>query len=168
MQNAIVARKRAAAIQVVALIGLSVVAVMIGAGTVNAQTPPTMVQNTDEPARNPYQEQVILGIDCTGPCYFQFPTVSPGKRLRITNVSCWLLVGDTNGIRLMYLTNGDTPSSQAFLPAVAQGNANYLIVNAAVNLYSNAGRVPYITVDGNSGELSSNSACTLSGYYVTL
>jgi len=157
MQNAIVGRKGAAAIQVLAFIGLSMMAVIISAGAVNAQAPPTMIQNTDEPARNPYQQQVTLGSDCTGPCYFEFPRVPAGTRLRITNISCWLLVGDTNGIRLMYLTNGDTPSAQAFLPAVAQGNANYLIVNAEVNLYGNAGRLPYITVDGNTGELSSNS-----------
>jgi hypothetical protein len=109
---------------------------------------------------------VALVASCTGPCYFAFAAVPAKKTLRITSVSCWFFVGDTGGIRLIYLSNGEAAPASVFIPGQAQGNAQYIVANAEVNLYASAGSAPLLTVDANTAA-KTNGQCTISGYTVS-
>ena len=135
MQNAIISRAFTATIQGLAFMALSASAVMTGGATAFAQTPPTMVQNVDEPARNPFQQTVFISAGCSGPCDVVFSKVPASKLLRITYVSCWFQVGDTNGVRLVYLSNGELTPKYAFISGVAQGDPSYVVAAAQINLY---------------------------------
>lgn len=166
MQNAIFGRRLTVTIQALTFIGLSVATVLTGTRAVHAQTPPTLVQNVDEPARNPYQQSVQIE-PCNGGCTVQFAAVPKNTTLRITNVSCIFVVGDSGGVGEIYVSNGEVKPKVAFIPAVPYGNAEQIVANAAINLYASAGNKPTVVAEENTAAISA-AVCTLSGYYVTL
>jgi hypothetical protein len=163
MDSSFFGRGFMATIQILAFIGLSVATLLTSAAAV-AQTP-TLIQNVDEPARNPYQ-QTLVSSDCnSGGCGIVFEKVPANMTLRITYVSCFFTVGDANGVGEVYVTNGDEKT--AFISTVAYGNPSNLVANANINLYAAAGKKPVAGVQAWTGAISTFS-CTLSGYYVTL
>jgi len=131
----------------------------------SAPRAPNMTLNIDEPARNPFQQSVGIASGCTGPCNVIFSVVPTGKTLRITNVSCGMSVGDGNGLRFVYVSNGASPSSYAYVSSNIQGNSVDVVVNGAVNLYSFAGNTPVLTIDTNTSPVQ-NGQCTISGYTI--
>jgi hypothetical protein len=145
------------------------VGVVLSAPCIAAPTPtaPRIVENVDEPARNPFQQSVGISGPCNGPCNVLFSAVPVSKTLRITYASCFFSIGDTGGVRLVYLTNGESTPATAYIPANAQGNAEDVIASAELNLYSSTGTTPVITIDTNTSPIS-NGQCTISGYTVNV
>jgi hypothetical protein len=162
MHSAFLGRGFTATIQILTFIGLSVATVLASAAAVAAT--PTLVQNVDEPARNPYQ-QTLVSSDCnSGGCGIVFDKVPANMTLRITYVSCFFTVGDANGVAEVYVTSDE---KTAFISTVAYGNPNNIAANANINLYAAAGTRPSAAVIAWTGAIST-AGCTLSGYYVTL
>jgi hypothetical protein len=142
-------------------------------GVVNAQTPPTMVENVDEPARNPFQQTLYCTNENPQACVLEYTKVPAGKTLRLTNVSCFAAFEDGGTIYNFFVRSAENSIMTAYLPSnVSQPNGypqgNTVYVNGAINLYSNAGNKPTILFNITNSGILDGSACTLSGYYVTL
>jgi hypothetical protein len=165
VQNAIFG-KCAAGHRVLALIGLAVASAVF-AGSANAQTSPTLVQNVDEPARNPYQQTVNASTCESGFdfCTFQFTGPPAKTKLRMTYVSCYFEINDNGGVALVTVNNGEPSIKSAFIPGIAQGRPDVIVANAEINLYANAGDKPSVTVQANTSSVA-GGLCTLTGYYV--
>lgn len=163
MQKAQFGRAVALVTRSLAIIGLTVGAL----GAADAQQPTvTLVQNVDEPARNPYQQTLAITSACSA-CDFSFAAVPANTTLRITNVSCYFVMSDTGGIAMIFVNNRPTDYKRAFVQAVAQGNPSFIVANGEINLYSESGNKPGINIETNTG-LADFGACTLSGYFVKL
>lgn len=165
MKYAMSARSITIAIQGIAIIGLAAAVVLTArSAELAAAAAASLVQNVDEPARNFYQQNVTA--DNCSMCTFAFSPVPSGKTLRITHVSCYMNVGDTNGINVVELFSGTPVAKLTFIPAAIQGRAFTVIASGEVDSYSTAGGKPKIMVYANLSPVS-DASCTIAGYYVT-
>jgi hypothetical protein len=142
---------------------------------VDAQPKPALVQNIDEPGRNPYQQGMNFlasGTTCGSlSCIATFPAVPPGKRLVLTYVSA--LYGLSANAISAFIQVGKTGDTDRilFLPAVtanpAGSGASYTAAGP-VTFYYEPGDTPTVTVDGQNINFGSTVYVTLVGYLVSL
>lgn len=148
-----------------------------------AQIKAALVQNVDEPGRNPYTSTVFFASDlfssCTGPeCRVNFAAIPAGKRLVATSIVGNIYV-ETPGIvgstLLFPLGNalGGTTLSVPTLPQTGSASgANIIGVNVQLTAYFEAGFTPELVIDAtNSISPHRNGltegVLTLTGYLVT-
>jgi len=88
---------------VIALGGLAAL-VHFTAKPLLAQVKAALVENIDEPARNPYSEDFVTGLSplsggCQQPSYCEFASkvVPAGRRLVITNISGYAIASNAQG-----------------------------------------------------------------------
>jgi hypothetical protein len=169
--------------------GLAVLAVVGGfaAKPAGAQVRAAIVQNVDEPGRNPYASTVFFangfefpagGICTNSQCDLHFQAVPAGKRLVVTNVIGNVYVDAPGVIAPVLLfpfgnsSQGTTMMLPAGLMAGTYLGANMVGINAEVRAYFEAGATPAIAITpiGNISVLDSrgSAAITLSGYLVSL
>jgi hypothetical protein len=149
-----------------------------------AQIKAAMVQNVDEPARNPYQDGAAFsqGSGCSGTfCNVYFATVPAGKRLVITNITGVVYVASPGVLQPLTLVHDGAPAPAVPIPTVQQagifpgpsGQAEGIFdVNAPVRIYFDSGTAPHVIASA-SGSIAVDTGYTasqifLSGYYVSI
>jgi hypothetical protein len=139
-----------------------------------AQVRAALVENVDEPGRNPYQETIFA--TCTGSqfCNQGFSMVPAGKRLVLTNISGYVDV--TAGT----LPNGDITSSlggsqyaTVFFTGVRGTVSSFgtrMVINQEIRAYFGPGETPHVFegLVSTSDTFSDGANVMLSGYYVNL
>ena len=164
--------------RILLLTGLLLATVVLGrfyAKPVLAQVRAALVQNTDEPGRNPYRASLLFNQDATVcpnnlNCALTFPAVPAGHRLVITYASARysLATGGTEGY-VNLSVNGGFSGVDAPLPAPQYIGFNYYVTASPVTYYVEAGQQPTIFLAGNPVRISGNSSeVFISGYLVTL
>ena len=158
---------------VIAVCALCIVGA-IGTTPAVAQTRAALVQNVDEPGRNPYQETQFT--ICGGPqnCNFTFAVVPSGKRLVLTHVSGFVDVrGGTLPNSNVESNFGGNQFATVFFAGTRGtvfAGATRIVYNSDVLAYFGPGEQPsgfyglFSTTDTflNAGSL------TLTGYYINL
>ena len=149
------------------------VAGVFGAKPLMAQVRAALIQNVDEPGRNPYQETQFA--TCAGQnCNFTFEPVPAGKRLVLTHVNGYVDVkGGTFPNSYLQSSFGGSQYATVFIPGekgTVFSNSTRIVYNANVQAYFGPGEQPsaayllFSTPDlFNGGALLS-----LTGYYVSL
>lgn len=142
-----------------------------------AQVRAALVQNVDEPGRNPYQESQAFNFigSCSGAggeiCSVSFAPVPAGYRLVVTSVSGRLEL--ENNATVVYLTLAPIYGAvtDVFVPAQVQGirgSTTYYVFNAQVQSYAEASQTPTFTVVVSQYPFVYDQEVTLTGYYVKL
>jgi hypothetical protein len=157
----------AATVSAVAVIGA------FSAKPVIAQIRAALVQNVDEPGRNPYQETQFV-ICAAQNCNFTFATVPAGKRLVLTHVNGTVnTAGGTVPITLIQSSLGGSPFATVWVPltkSTVHSNATRFMISSDVLAYFGPGEQPsgfdglFSTPDSFVG----GAQLMLTGYYVNL
>ena len=148
-----------------------------------AQIKAALVQNVDEPGRNPYTSTVFFASDlfssCAGvECRVNFAPVPVGKRLVATSlvgniyVETPGVVGSTLLFPLGNALGGTTLSVPTLPPAGPASGANVIGVSVQLTAYFEQGFTPEMVIDAtNSISPHRNGltegVLTLTGYLVT-
>ena len=152
-----------------------------------AQVRAAIVQNVDEPGRNPYASTVFFangfefpagGTCSSSQCELHFQAVPAGKRLVVTHVVGNVYV-DTPGVispvLLFPLGNanlGTTMMLPSGLMAGTYQGSNMIGISSEVHAYFESGAIPAIAIVpiGSISVLGSrgSTAITLSGYLVSV
>ena len=150
-----------------------------------AQIKAALVENIDEPGRNPFHANRSFtsnlpspGLECVNNnCTITYGAVPSGKRLVITNVTGSLFV-DTPGSVVsvsLYDSNSNDALASTLIPASPAGtvySSNIIGVNAAVLAYFDAGNEPTVVVSTTTSISQAGfvgtSQIALSGYYINL
>jgi hypothetical protein len=134
-----------------------------------AQVRAALVQNVDEPGRNPYQETRVAtcGLNI---CDLTFATVPQGKRLVLTNVSGYTYCAFGADLPLGYVrSSGD--NLQVFFPAEKGlvGAVELVFFNSEAKAYFGPGEHPlaHLDLDGTN-HFTGDAQLTLTGYFVNL
>jgi len=139
-----------------------------------AQTRAALVQNIDEPGRNPYQEAVFSSCIGSQFCNFNYSAVPAGKRLVLTQITGYIDVAAGT------FPNGSVSSSLGGNAYAAvhftgvRGSASALgtrmYINQQVLAYFGPGEVPhgFMGVVSTSDTFSGGAQLQLSGYFVNL
>ena len=92
------------------------------AGAAGAQPKPALVQDRDEPGRNPYQ-QVAVNTECDGLaiCTVDFAVVHAGMRLVLTQATIETSIDQSSGSVYVRVRNNTSSARAAF---VVTGPAN--------------------------------------------
>ena len=143
-----------------------------------AQVRAALVQNVDEPARNPYQESFFsyLGNCPAGNqfCNFNYSAVPAGKRLVITNISGYV---DVTGGSLPNGTLGSSLGGNQYAQIFFTGTREYssasstrIVVNQQIRAYFGPGETPHLFagLNGSTDSFAGAGSMSLSGYYVSL
>ena len=161
------------AYSVIAVGALCIVGV-IGATPAVAQIRAALVQNVDEPGRNPYQETQFT--ICGGPqnCNFTFALVPSGKRLVLTHVSGFVDVrGGTIPNSNVQSSFGGNQFANVFFVGT-QGtvftSATRIVYNSDVLAYFGPGENPtgFYGLFSTGDTFLSGGSLTLTGYYINL
>ena len=139
-----------------------------------AQIKAALVQNIDEPGRNPYQESQFTV--CSGPqnCNFQFATIPAGKRLVLTHLNGWVDVrGATLPNSSVSSSFGGNSFASVFFPGTrgtVGGGSTRIIYNTDVLAYFGPGETPsgFYGLFSTTDTFASSGVLTLSGYFITL
>ena len=146
---------------------------------VMAQVRAAIIQNQDEPGRNPYQESYFaFGTDCAAGsqfCNYNFSAVPVGKRLVLTNVSGYVDVknGTLPNANIQSSVAGSQSAAIFFTGvrgAVSTSGSTRMYFNQPVRAYFGEGEKPH----GFEGLVSTTDSfagggeMVLSGYYVSL
>jgi hypothetical protein len=133
-----------------------------------------LVENIDEPGRNPYQEGVF--VDCPGSqfCNFFYSAVPTGKRLVLTDISGFIDVDNgtlPNGI-LSSSSSASSAAFQAFTGVtgnVFSGGGTRIFINQRVQAYFGAGEIPHVFLGlaSTSDSFKDGGEVAISGYYVS-
>ncbi|HEY2381334.1 MAG TPA: hypothetical protein VGK48_09155 [Terriglobia bacterium] len=157
-----------AAVSVVSLAVISTV----GSKTVRAAVA-TLIQNIDEPGRNPYHQAIIFGQDsgsCTPfVCTVNFPAVPAGKRLVVTYASAYYSLASGGAEQNVSIgANGNFFSDFQYLAAPSNLGFNRVIVGGPITYYVDAGNMPSLFLGGNQVSTGSLSAeATIAGYLIS-
>jgi hypothetical protein len=142
-----------------------------------AQIRAALVQNVDEPGRNPYQESspCTFGISNQS-CTLQFSAVPAGKRLVLTNIGGSINV--MNGVfPIGTIASSLVGSQNAFVPFTAVrgapngvcGGCLTVYFDQQVRAYFGPGEVPNGMLEvHNQGAFTNGGPLVLSGYFVNL
>jgi hypothetical protein len=153
---------------------LALVALASGIWAGNAQAQKAaLVENIDEPGRNPYQASVIFNQDPTNctqfVCTADFPAVPAGKRLVITYASA--LYGLTSGgsaPNVALTIDGNIFGTRALLPVPQPDGFNTYIVGSPITFYVDAGHQPTLLLGGQFvSPVSISAQASVSGYLVS-
>jgi hypothetical protein len=139
-----------------------------------AQIRAALVQNVDEPGRNPYQETQFT--ICGGPqnCNFTFAFVPSGKRLVLTHVSGFVDVkgGTIPNSNVESNFGGNQFATVFFLGArgTVSPSSTRIVYNSDVLAYFGPGEQPFgfYGLFSTSDTFLSGGVLTLSGYYINL
>ena len=144
---------------------------------VDAQPKPALVQNIDEPGRNPYQEGKQFSanaMNCDNSnftCTARFPAVPAGKRLVLTYVSAFYgLSANAAAANVRVGKSGDMDRMLILQAVTANPNvvgAEYT-ASGPVTFYYEPGDTPTVTLSGQFINFGSPVAVTLVGYLVSL
>jgi len=139
-----------------------------------AQIRAALVENVDEPGRNPYISQAYFSCSGSRDCVVQFAQVPAGKRLVITNVIGNIFVQPPGVVSLLDLGTGPYTSSMD-VPTFAQagpgfGGMNIFGVDAHILAFGEPGSTPVMEAIGTAPFDTSGfgSSLTISGYLVSL
>jgi hypothetical protein len=149
-------------------LGAAVAAALIALPLAQTAAQTVLVQNIDEPGRNPYQETVQGGFHNSAGFQISFNTVPLNTRRVIKHVNCGVVVQAQHVISGANLYASDL-SQQEALPTVnakVSGGSPQSIFAENPELYLNTGQFPYIFVFTN--DPAAGIICRLSGYDVNL
>ena len=139
----------------------------------SAQVRAAIIQDVDEPGRNPYQEAQF--VTCAAQhCNFSFSTVPTGKRLVLTNVSGYVdVVGGTLPNTYIQSSFGGSQYATVFVPGTKGtvfSAGTRIVYNSMVNAYFGPGEQPsgaYLLFS-TSDSFSGSGLLVLTGYYVNV
>jgi len=138
-----------------------------------AQIKAALVQNIDEPGRNPYLS--TIGLQCTNAstCVQDFAPVPSGKRLVVTSITGNLYPASPGIVPILNLfKNGQQVGSGIAVPTFIEAGTfssfNIVGVNAQFNAFFEPGETPLIYVVATSNFGLGGGSLTLSGYLVSL
>src|ERR1700757_351238 len=135
---------------VVALAALSVLTHFFGK-PVLASVRAALVQNVDEPGRNPYQE-TEFDLSCSNganpACNVDFAAVPAGKRLVVPHVNGFVdVVGGTLPNMFLSSSLGGSQYATVFFQGergTKIPTSTRIVINQPINAYFGAGEVPHI------------------------
>lgn len=139
---------------------------LLVAASAFAQPKPALVQDRDEPGRNPYQ-QAAVNPACIGffTCSLDFAAVPAGMRLVVTQVTIETAVSDASGAVAVRVLNNTLAARAAF---VVTGPFNTRFATVPVVMYVEAGQVLNVQTVATGGVYSEWVVATLVGYFVPL
>jgi hypothetical protein len=150
-------------------------AVAIASGAALAQPKPALVQDRDEPGRDPYLETVLQTLDdahCFSPglprtkCWATFSPVPAGKRLVVTYVAVWAYYAAAGTPPIAYVANGIAPAM--LLPAMTVTSPPVYQIGTPTTMFFNPSQVPTIHVEAQNLDPNATIYATIAGYFVTL
>jgi hypothetical protein len=150
------------------------VALALASGAALAQPKPALVQDRDEPGRNPWQQSVSVMQNTTncGPllslCTCTFDTVPAGRRLVVTHASVSFHTEPTTANPVAYTGATQVPPFSHMLPLPQARSGARHVSMGAVQYYVEAGQYPYMSVQGFPLNDGVPTQCNLSGYYVNV
>jgi hypothetical protein len=128
-----------------------------------------LVQNIDEPGRNPYQETVTLIDGCPGApaqCLLDFAAVPAGKRLVVKSISTF--VSFSSGTQEQFVELYSVQSRQINQIFAVQFNGpNTYSVHENILAFYEVGSQPRVEVN-TSTSTSGATIATLTGYFINL
>lgn len=135
------------------------------AGAAWAQPKPALVQDRDEPGRNPYQEEA-LGT-CTGQaiCSIELPAVPAGTRLVVSTVTIAMTTSGAGGAPAICVLFGSAGFQLNF---ELGGTAAFRTLTQAITRYYEAGQVPTFLCGIGTGTFSTNGRVGIAGYLVAV
>lgn len=156
--------------RIACMLTLSAAAFLSLTDSVQAQRP-VIVQDTDEPARAPYQKSVFLnqgsGTCATFYCLLPFDQVPAGKRLVITYASA--LFGASGAATISVNVDPHVFATSILLPLPASYGGSTWVGGSPVTFYVDAGHTPAVIIGGAGVQNVSISArATIVGYYVSV
>lgn len=144
---------------------LVLLALALAAGSALAQPKPALVQDRDEPGRNPFQERVTSSF-CEGApaCILSLGTAVPaGKRLVVTQIAVALRVTDGSGAVRASLNTSGGGFSLPFAITGADANRYALL---PMTRYFEAGQMPLLTFGVENGNFIQSQEYALVGYLI--
>lgn len=140
---------------------------LVFAGLAVAQPKPALVQERDEPGRNPWQASVLATCVASEPCLFRFGVVPPGKRLVLTTISVFAGLDDSSPDSGHAKVGPAGVALTLAFPLATDGGSRLL--TAPMNLYVEAGDHAFVILEPPAGrEFRGRNSVTLVGYLVTL
>jgi hypothetical protein len=115
----------------------------------------------------PYQQYAYTNsCNSNGYCGLTFPAVTP--ETLISQVTCWLDLGNANGVSGAYLSNGGGGAATIvnYLPVTSYsfyGGYTYYVINAQTQMFLSSGQQPTVYVSNNVGTITVFE-CSVSGY----
>lgn len=138
-----------------------------------AQPKPALVQDRDEPGRNPWQQSIDVTQNATNcgvlliNCFVNFATVPAGKRLVVTYASAVFAGADGNAASpLVYAGPAQVPNFAHFLPLPQARNGARLVASGPVLFYVDAGTYAYMVIQVDPLKDGYVATVSLSGYLV--
>lgn len=135
----------------------------------SAQPKPALVQDRDEPGRDPYVvaiHQASTGFCNIAACVFNFAAVPAGKRVVITHVAVGVPLAAGTSQAAAYLLRSDGVVMP--LPAAQRVRPNRYVVSTPITFFVDAGQAPSIEFQYDEIDAGGFVYATLSGYFVTL
>jgi hypothetical protein len=116
--------------------------------------------------KNVYQ-QAVTAPDCTygGACGLQFPATTSATTL-ISAVSCSFVIPSGTFVANAFIADSSSGAAfqlQPFIYGTTEDNVIVYGINSTTNLFLKAGGIPYVTIFGYGGAVTSLQ-CTVSGY----
>lgn len=141
-----------------------------------AQGKPAIVQDRDEPGRNPYQQTIQITQDTTTCgalmtlCQALFEAVPSGMRLVVTHASVTYHADPASDDALVYSGPLQLPTFAHLLPMPAVRNGTRHVAAGPVFYVAAEGAQPYIVVSSGISGLTTGKTATfsLSGYFVAV
>ena len=139
-----------------------------------AASAPPIVQNRDEPGRNPYQVHAATPSHCNpAACAISFPRITVSEHIVVQQVSCQIIVLSQNIPLVVFLAGrANDGSLYSYLPMIFQnsfGNYYYYVINTQVLYYFYEGDAPFVGILSPLGTTTPPSGdCALRGYRVIL
>ena len=157
-------------------IAAAAIALQIAAAQAAPAPSPTVVQNVDEPGRNPYQDSQTFNhttqFGCTQfVCTLKFKPVPAGQRLVVTYASAaYSLAPNGTEASVALAIDGDFTSSDApqqFILTVPIGGSRVVGAGPTV-FYVEAGHQPSLLLAGNTLATGLTAQATVAGYLVSV
>lgn len=135
----------------------------------HAQPKPALVQDHDEPGRNPFQVEVT-GPDCDVQviCAVDLPAPVPAnRRLVVTQLSVYVATSGAGGnpvLAVLTQLPGFAQGVPTYVPGAGAGRTGTF----AVRRYYEAGATPRVLLTLDSGTFNGPATVLLVGHYVVL
>ena len=140
----------------------------------SAQPKPALVQDRDEPGRNPYQKSIQITQNTTtcgallSLCSIAFDNVPAGKRLVVTFASVILHTDPATNDPLAYAGPAQIPNFAHSLPLPQARGGTRHVASGPVLFYVEAGTYPYVIIQGFPLTDGASAGAAISGYYVNV
>ena len=133
-----------------------------------AADPPLIVQDRDQPIRNPYQQGLQTSCQYAGDCALLFSVVPANRRRVIEHVSCFLTLPSSGYITSALLFAQNFRLERDFLPVnntTTNNGTSTTIINVNTLVYYGGNGQPRLDVYTYGAALT-NFYCTLVGYEI--